>query len=379
MTHANADVAVIGAGISGLCTALALADAGLDVVLSTDVRAGEASPAAGGILDAGHGFSDPDNAAVFCARHAISGRLYGRARERTGLAVPLNREESSNSRATDSRCGTPPQAGRRADRSGSMPALRALEPHLSHAWARSGSRMTVPSIRSLCLKALKHAVGTTRSRPGRSRKRSPHQPRVGTRRAVAVALQRRRDDPACAWSWLAAHGRAALTGVPMHLPVAPVRGQLMSVASKALRHVVMLGDGLRDSTAATAGRSSAGLKSTLASTHSTRRRRRRDRSARLRPRSSRPRHGGHAQHLGRPATNDPRWPPDHRAGRRNTPSVLYACGHGRNGILLGAVDRRAHRSGGHGGARCQPTRPRSARYAFQVRVERQFRASPAVT
>ena len=59
MSHTSADIAVIGAGVVGLCTALALADTGLDVILLSDARAGEASPAAGGILDTGHAFADP--------------------------------------------------------------------------------------------------------------------------------------------------------------------------------------------------------------------------------------------------------------------------------------------------------------------------------
>jgi len=46
------DSDLVGAGIIGLCTALALADRGLRVYLIGDTRVGEASPAAAGILGA---------------------------------------------------------------------------------------------------------------------------------------------------------------------------------------------------------------------------------------------------------------------------------------------------------------------------------------
>jgi glycine oxidase len=127
----------------------------------------------------------------------------------------------------------------------------------------------------------------------------------------------------------------ALAGVPMHLPIAPVRGQLMSVASKALRHVVMMGDGYvvprgdgrtiiggtEEHVGFDAGHTPEGAQRVRAL------------AAAILPSL------GTAGMLStwaglRPMTRDglPIIGPD--AGH---PSVLYACGHGRNGILLGPI------------------------------------------
>jgi glycine oxidase len=118
----------------------------------------------------------------------------------------------------------------------------------------------------------------------------------------------------------------------MHLPISPVRGQLMSVASKALRHVAMLGagyaiprgdgrtiiGGTEEHTGFDSAHTEAGAQTIRAL------------AAAILPSL------GTAGMLStwaglRPMTRDglPIIGPD-----PEHPSVLYACGHGRNGILL---------------------------------------------
>ena len=335
MSHTSADVAVIGAGVAGLCTALTLADTGLDVVLIGDARAGEASPAAGGIFDTGHGFaSSPIARDVMRTARDLWPAFAASLTERTGVSVPLNRhgvlelapsiheaERLQALQATD--------ASWLNDRE-----LVALEPHLTHVigalhFHRDGAVNPL-----VLLKALKHAVGrhvhirvvpqtVTSIAAG-----AADTPVTVTLADASTLSAMRVVVAAGAWS-------ASLAGVPMHLPIAPVRGQLMSVASKALRHVVMMGDGYviprgdgrtilggteehvgfdAGHTAEGAQRiralasailpslGTAGMLSTWAG---------------LRPmtRDGLPLIGADAEH----------------------PSVLYACGHGRNGILLGPL------------------------------------------
>ena len=242
MSHSSADVVVIGAGVSGLCSALALADDGLDVVIVSDVRPGEASAAAGGILDTGHGVAAPALRALFRHARDLWPAFTAQLGERTGVAVPLNRDgilelatsihaaESMHTRAGDD--------VEWLDAS----ALSTLEPELAHAQGALHFRHDGAVNPLVLLRALKHVVSrhvhirvvtatVSSITPGAS-----GQP-------VMVALQE--GTPFSAMRVVIAGGvwSPGLTGVPMHLPIAPLRGQMLSVASKALRHVVMLGNG----------------------------------------------------------------------------------------------------------------------------------------
>src|SRR5438552_12054232 len=86
------DVLVIGGGVIGLSSALALAERGLSVRLVSKARRGEASPAAGGLLSPS---IDPFTGAA----HDFAVRSRDRYPEfvaalahRTGVAVPLSRD-----------------------------------------------------------------------------------------------------------------------------------------------------------------------------------------------------------------------------------------------------------------------------------------------
>lgn len=322
---------MVGAGVSGLATALALADAGLDVVVLADARAGEASPAAGGILDTGHGFSDPDTRAVFRAARDLWPAYVTMLADRTGVSVPLTRDgvielapsihEAERLRVlADEHCEWL-----------DAPALHAAEPKLTHMLGALRFKHDGALNPLVLLKALKHAVGRhvhIRVIPQTVVSIAPGAPDA----AVAVALQ---DGARITAMRVVVAGGAwsgGLPGVPMHLPIAPVRGQLMSVASKALRHVVMLGEGY----AIPRGDGRTILGGTEEHTgfdaqHTP------DGAARIRALATAILPAlGTAGLLStwaglRPMTRDglPIIGPD-----PEYPSVLYACGHGRNGILL---------------------------------------------
>ncbi len=334
MTHASADIAVVGAGVSGLSAALALADTGLDVALISDARAGEASPAAGGILDTAHGFSDPATLALLRTARELWPAYADMLTARTGVAITLNRQGVLEL-ATSIHEAERMRAGATGDATWlDANALTALEPQLAHAQGALHVPLDGAVNPLVVLKAMKHAAArhvhirvisdtVTAITPGRI--------------SEAVGLTLGSGTPMSAMRVIIAAGAwsGAIVGLPMHLPVAPVRGQLMSVASKALRHVVMLGDGYAiprgdgrtiiggteehtgfdaQHTAEAAARirtlaaailpslGSAGMLSTWAG---------------LRPmtRDGLPIIGTDAEH----------------------PSVIYACGHGRNGILLGPL------------------------------------------
>lgn len=331
MSHPTADVAVIGAGVVGLCSALALADSGLDVILLADVRAGEASAAAGGILDTGHGLATPELTTLFRAARDRWPAFAADLQERTGVAVPVTRDGILELATT---VHDAQRLERLADADAhwlDADALQALEPQLTHPQGALHFQHDGALNPLTLLKALKQAVGrhvhvrlipqaVTRLAYGR-----PTDP-------VTLTLADRTEVSAVRVVIAAGAWSSGLSGVPMHLPVAPLRGQMMSVASKALRHVVMLGSGYAiprgdgrtilgvadDNAGFDTRHTDAGVATIRALA-----------AAMLPSLGSAPMLNTWAGL--RPMTRDglPFIGPD-----PEVPSVIYACGHGRNGILL---------------------------------------------
>ena len=335
MSHTGADVVVIGAGVAGLCTALSLADTGLDIVLIGDARAGEASPAAGGIFDTGHGFaSSPATRDVMRVARDLWPAFADSLAERTGVPLPLNRDgvlelAPSIHEAERLQAVQATDATWLDDRQ-----LVALEPQLTHVLGALHFHRDGAVNPLVLLKALKHAVGKhvhirflaqTVTSIAAGAADAP----VTVTLADASTLSAMRVVVAAGpWS-------GALAGVPMHLPIAPVRGQLISVASKALRHVVLMGDGYvvpRGDGRSILGGTEEHVGFDAAHTA--------DGVTRIRALAAAilPSLGTAAMLSTwaglRPMTRDglPIIGPD-----AEHPSVLYACGHGRNGILLGPL------------------------------------------
>jgi len=236
-----ADVLVVGAGLVGLASTLALADRGLRVLLVNDTRRGEASPAAAGMLapsveaataGAAHDFA-------IAARDRFPGYVAA-LRERTGIDVPLNRLGVLRLALDDA------EAERL--RHGLPAGVRWLAPddvaRLEPALVRTGGATFHPedgAVNNLVLmRALKHAIG----HHGRVQVLGDAVTEVAFDGGGVRAVTRDERTLGAAQMVLATGAWApALDGLPRALPVEPVRGQMMSVASKALRHVVFGGDG----------------------------------------------------------------------------------------------------------------------------------------
>lgn len=330
MSHTSADIAVIGAGVVGLSTALALADTGLDVVLLGDARAGEASPAAGGILDAGHGFP-PDSLALMRQARDLWPDFLAQLTQRTGVAVPLNRDGVLHLATSVHEAERLEQLASAHAEWLDARALTALEPQLAHAQGALRFRHDGAVNPLLTMKALKHAVAKHVHARVMAQTVLSIEPGAV---ADGVKLTVQGGSTLSAMRVVVAAGvwSGELTGVPMHLPIAPVRGQLISVASKALRHVVLMGEGY----AIPRGDGRTILGGTEEQTGFDARHtpegvaRIRALAAAILPSL------GSASMLStwaglRPMTRDglPIVGPD-----AHVPSVIYNCGHGRNGILL---------------------------------------------
>jgi len=330
VSHTTADIAVIGAGVVGLATALALADTGLDVVLLGDARAGEASPAAGGILDAGHGFP-PDTLDLLRTARDLWPAWVGMLTERTGVAIPLNRDGvlrlATSVHEAERLAALADEHAEWLD----ARALTALEPQLAHAQGALRFRHDGAVNPLILLKALKQAVG--KHVHARALQQTVASIEAGST-AAGAKVNIQGGDTITAMRVVLAAGvwSAEMPGVPTQLPITPVRGQLMSVASKALRHVVMMGEGYviprgdgRTILGGTEEHTGFDARHTAEGVT-----RIRNLAAAILPSL------GTAGMLStwsglRPMTPDglPIIGAD-----ADAPSVIYACGHGRNGVLL---------------------------------------------
>lgn len=241
-TAGEADVTVIGAGIIGLCAALALADRGLSVYLIGETRSGEASPAAAGILGASledtHGPRAPAPVHDFAvaARERYQTFLPDLV-ERSGTAVPYNRNGVLQL-AFDAETAEELRhagAGRWLDRA----ALSALEPAVGRAiggifYEGDGAVDNVAMLR-----ALRDAMECA--------------PQIARVSALVASISVDGDGVTCTTALTGEQYRApravlaagawvaGIPGVPWPLPVDPLRGQMLAVAAPQHvrpRHVI---------------------------------------------------------------------------------------------------------------------------------------------
>jgi glycine oxidase len=241
----SADVVVVGGGGVGLGIALAAAGRGLSVLLVAEHRAGEAFPAAAGILAppslemVGHATTGPEHTFAVAARDRYPGYLVELA-EQSGIVVALNRlgllQVVLDETGAERRASANVPGSTWLDRQ----ALASLEPALEHA---AGARLfhddgAVDNV--ALLQALEVAVARcARIRHARSSARAVRIQRRGITCDLADGTHADGDQlvlAAGAWSPL-------IEGLPRPLPVEPLRGQMISIAASPLRHVAYGDDG----------------------------------------------------------------------------------------------------------------------------------------
>jgi glycine oxidase ThiO len=328
------DVIIVGGGLVGLATGAALSARGAEVTIVADHNAGEASRAAAGMLAPSVERSDgPAHTFAVAARDLYPSYVEALA-EVTGIVVPLNRDGIlelvfDEHRADATRADVFALGGRWLSAS----ELKSLEPAISPSavgafhFPDDGAVDNVALLR--VLREMVEASSTVSIIHDRVMSIDLENERpwvvlesgrtmIGTKLVIAAG----------AWS-------PAIEGLPRPIPIEPVRGQMMSLGSAPIHHVTYAGDGYvvprssahcvvgstMEHVGFAPGTTPEGLR-TLSET-----------AERIAPAlaSARPLEKWSGL---RPVTPDllPIMGPD-----PDYPMLLYACGHSRNGILLGPL------------------------------------------
>ena len=340
-TIPSADAVIVGGGLIGLACAAALARDGASAIVLDDSRAGAASPAAAGMLapsiDRAEG---PGNDFAVAARDRYPAFTQW-LEETTGVHVPLNASGILQVAVSEAGVrGLRRAMMRNADSAAEWldaSSLHDLEPALPHALGAvfhpfDGAVDNVALLSALAL--------FCRSSPSLT---------IVDTAAVAVAADgagvavrasdgrayRGRHVVIAAGAWASCIG-----GLPRSIPVSPLRGQMLSYVGGRLRHVVFGPRGYivpRPEGSSASGRDGETLVGATrervgfdAATTTAAAASLRLAGSEILPALSRLSPVRHWAGL-RPMTPDllPIIGPD-----PDCPSLLYACGHSRNGILL---------------------------------------------
>jgi glycine oxidase len=316
----SADVLVVGDGIIGLASALAIARAGASCrVLGRTVK-GAASLASAGLLAPSIGSADPGFREFMLAsrdRYPAWVRLLA---ERTGIEVTLDRSGIIELGSTSTEIGARPiDAGE----------LRDLEPAMIHTRAHAmlyADDGYVDNVRFV--DALREAVRCEWSIAVVEGRVAGIEPGIDHCRVTMEDGRRQLGNTvvvaAGAWS-------ALIVGTPRPLPIEPVRGQMLQLSGSPLTHAISTPDAylvprgdttLVGSTLERVGFDASTTRAALDHL----------RSAAVSALPALAEANVVRSWAGlRPVT------PDSRPiiGRDpDLPSVVYACGHGKNGILL---------------------------------------------
>jgi glycine oxidase len=338
-TRTTADTLIIGGGLIGLACAASLARDGITVILLDEPRRGVASPAAAGMLAPALDRADGPGQAFSVAARACFPTYLDWLRDGTGIAVPLNDNGILQVALTP--------AGVRGLRR-AMPssaawldaaALHALEPDLAHALGAVHHPMDGAVDNVILIEALRTYCAASA--------------RVHIVRAAVLSLVLRADAAAVRTRDGAAYtGRhvvlaagawaGSVAGLPRPLPVAPLRGQMLAYGPTSLRHVLfgprgyIIPRAFADPTdrAHSAGETLVGATSEAVGFDT----------------ATTPEGATKLRHV---AVEILPWlgesaPHRHWAGLRpmtpdllpiigadpSEPSLLYACGHSRNGVLM---------------------------------------------
>ncbi len=228
------DAIVVGGGLIGLCSARALAARGWRVRILHDPRAGEASAAAAGMLAPSvERATGPAHAFAISARDRFPDYLR-ELEDLTGINVPLNRlgilQVALSAAGVRGLRKTAPQGSTWLE----PDALRALEPALAHALGAVMNPDDGAVDNKVLLEALRQAVAST---PGITLTHdavvslpdgSSGSVLTGAGETISAAVV---IIAAGAWS-------GSIRGAPLGTAVEPVKGQLLAYRECSLRHVV---------------------------------------------------------------------------------------------------------------------------------------------
>jgi glycine oxidase len=317
----------VGGGLIGSSAALALADGGLDVVLITESRAGAASAAAAGMLAPSMELTAPQMTQLATTARDMYPEFVAALTARTEVKIELNREG-----LLEIAGGGPHAAELMARAHGSGTWLDCadvatvepgiLAPHGAVLWPLDGAVDNTQLLSALRVALAQHARVRVLEAAAESLNASERHASIVTTDGTRVSADRV-VVAAGAWS-------GQIPGAPLARVIEPVRGQLVALEGQPLRHVVY-GPGcylvprggrtIAGSTMERVGFDSGTTDQALAALRAA--------AVELCPAvkvaTSRAWAGL------RPVTPDllPLLGPDSR-----TPSLLYACGHSRNGVLL---------------------------------------------
>lgn len=234
------DLIIAGGGIVGLTTALAAARRGLRVTLVDQPRAGAASRTSAGILAPSIGDAPPAmRDALRAAREFYPGFL-DQLLARTEIRVPLDADGiiqlASTAGERDALFENAPGSAERLD----APALAALEPAL----ADHPGALLHPDGGAVDNVTLMGALDVAVARQARIARLTDEVASFDARGNLPAFLSRG-GTRYSGRRLLVANGAWAgsLPGLPRPLPVRPVRGQLIRVEGRPIRHVTFGGGG----------------------------------------------------------------------------------------------------------------------------------------
>ena len=322
------DVIIAGGGVVGLCAAVALAERGLRILIVSQPTAGEASRAAAGMLapSVERHSAEIDEFGI-AARDRFPSYLEFLA-ERTGITVPLNRrgilQVAFSEKGVKGLRGSASPGSSWLDRND----LLLLEPNLSHALGAIHNPLD-GSVDNVALADALASAANASERISFLRERitvvASGKDGASATTAEGTSLSARRIVIAAgAWA-------GTIEGAPRGRAVTPVKGQLIEFGSAPLSHVVYGprgylvprgGSTIAGSTTEHTGFETSTTDEGIAKVTAA--------ATEICPDLDResPRRAWAGL---RPVTPDGRpligMPPE-------TPSLIYACGHGRNGILM---------------------------------------------
>jgi glycine oxidase len=234
------DLVIAGGGIVGLTAALAAARRGLRVTLIDQPRPGAASRASAGLLAPSIGDAPPAVRDAFIAARDFYPEFLDQLFARTEIAVPLDREGildvASTAEELDAMLAKAPESAQRLD----AHSLAALEPALAeHAGGlvhpHDGAVDNITLMSALDVAVARQSRIARMTDEVASFDAKGNLPGFRSRGGTRYAGRR----------LLVANGvwAGSLPGLPRPLPIRPVRGQLLRLEGRPVRHVTHLAGG----------------------------------------------------------------------------------------------------------------------------------------